>query len=408
MCAAANAVNRKSTLLIFIEAYSDVCGAASHLVDLANGAAGSFDEVVIASNPGGLPADTQDRIHASSSVETVRVLTPNSVWEGLHAYRYRVKMPALRVVQVLDPFAFAYNVRQCRELIRRVRPAAVLSYNGGYPAARAALAMVVAGRRERVPVLLSVVSMPAPRRRAVARYDAWLDARIGEAADLILVNAHNIADALVTSRGLPRSKMRVVHNALPDSPLRVLHKDEGRVRIGCVARMDELKGTPHLVAAFARLAQTRPDIELILVGDGPERPNVESVVAEHGLQGRVTMTGWYLGDIPEMVASFDIYAFPSLWEGLPFSILEAMRAGCAIVSTDVGGIPEALKDGETALLIEPGSTDQLYDALLRLVDDPRLRRALGDAARERFVSAFSLDVMHAEVAAVFRDDVLGA
>ena len=390
------------TLLVYTENYWQGVGAASFIADLTNGLADCYNDVVIASNPNGLPPDTVGRLTMPASTETVPILTAARIWQDWNMVSYTATQVLVRLAKALDPLVFERNVALCRRLIRRVKPAAVLSYNGGFPAARTVLSMVVAAHREGVPVALTVVSMPTPRRPKLRWYEKWLDRRIGAAANAIIVNASSIGAALVVLRDLPDSRLRLVRNGLPDSPHRVVHRSAGRIRIGCVSRFDAQKGTVGLVDAFALIAERHPETELVLVGDGPERASVELAVRRHELGQRVTLAGHYEGDIAELVATFDVYAFPSLWEGVPYAVLEAMRAGCAIVSTDVGGIPEAVDDGVTGVLVPPGSADHMAAALERLIRDPARRQSLGAAARRRFEEDFSLADTHRQVRQAFR------
>ncbi len=233
-----------------------------------------------------------------------------------------------------------------------------------------------------------------------------MDSLVAESVDVIIVNAHAIAGALAAVRGLPESKMRVVHNALADIEGAYPGPVHGRRRIGCVSRMDRMKGTRFLVQAFALLARGNDSVELMLVGDGPERGNIEQLVRELGIADQVIMTGHYQGDVNELIATFDVYAFPSLWEGLPYSLIEAMRLGRAIVATDVGGVSEAIIHASSGLLVRPESADELFAALSSLIDDERLRESLGAAARARFEREFSLEAMYRAIQGCFSGDEL--
>lgn len=398
-----------SRALVFTENYKVPAGAASYIVDLCNSVADSFDHISFASNPTGFAPDTSPRIRAAHSMrENVRVYTADRIGVDVTEATWLPKNHELagRLRQMAidhEPRVFRYNVGVCKRLIKRERAEAVIAYNGGYPAARSVLAMTVAAHELGVPVVLVVVSVPVERPDGA--HGAWeqrMDDLVGASADYIVVNAHTIGSRLTELRGLPAEKMRVIHNALPD--LDIAATPAGRaMRIGCVSRMDHMKGTRYLVEAFATIAKTHPNVELMLVGDGPERPNVEAQVAEAGLTDRVIMTGHYPGDVNELVGTFDIYAFPSLWEGLPYALLEAMRAGKPIVATDVGGIPEAVVDGETGILVTPASTEELAAALLGLVGDEALRQRFARAARARYEDSFSLEAMSRQTRAVFAE-----
>ncbi len=388
-------------LLVFTENYNVPAGGASYIVDLCSGAADLYDEIVFASNPTGLAPDTSPRVVAPHRmIDNVRFITADRIGVEATAATWipaRLNVPHRLVgaARKHESRLFAYNVGVCRRLIRRTRPSAVIAYNGGYPAARAVLAMTVAARRECTPVALVVVSVPAdkPEPGRTVEWETRMDAMVAESVDAIIVNAHAIGEALVTNRGLPAEKVRVIHNALADVALPEVPERSG-LRIGCVSRLDHMKGTPFLVEAFARIAKRVPGAELMLVGDGPERDTIATLVRDLGLEDRVIMTGHYPGDINDLVVTFDIYAFPSLWEGLPYALLEAMRAGRAIVATDVGGVSEAIIDGETGILVPPGSDDALETAITRLIDDEGLRDRFSRSAREFYEREFSVSAMH--------------
>jgi len=394
---------------VFTENYNVGSGGASYIVDLCNGAAGLYDDMVFASNPTGFAPDTSVRLVAPHTMrEAVRICTADRIGVDVTAStwlpkRHRLAGELRRLAIKHESRVFAYNVGVCRRLIRKTRPSAVIAYNGGYPAARSVLAMAVAAKAERLPVALCVVSVPGarPDDSDLARWEVRMDAMVAASVDVIIVNAHSIANALADLRGLPADKMRVVHNALPDIPVLRQPAMPDRLRIGCVSRMDQMKGTRFLVEGFARVVGTTPSAELMLVGDGPERENVEALVAELGLSERVIMTGHYPGDVNELVATFDIYAFPSLWEGLPYALLEAMRARRAIIATDVGGVSEAIMNEETGLLVPAGSSEDLASAIARLIDEPALRERLAASARARYEAEFSLEAMHRQTESVF-------
>lgn len=389
-------------LLVFTENYGRG-GGNRYMIDLINGVAGLFDAVIIASNPGGVFDEDLERLGVEPGRAQPHVVTAARAWNGLHTAHPCLSTLVVRGLHTGDALAMEYNAAVLGRLISQVRPSAVLSCCGGYPTTRASMAMLLAASRRGIPTALSLVSVPYARRRGLRRYEAWLDRRVWRSAGVVIVNVGQIGSTLRELRDLPKGKTIVVHNGLSDDPRRVAPEVGGeRLTIGCVSRIDKLKGTHVLLQAFGRLAARYPSVDLVLAGDGPEMGRLRSAVKSMDLAGRVTLTGQFSGDVAELVSSFDIYAFPSLWEGLPYAVLEAMRAGCAIVSTDVGGIPEAVVEGESGLLVDAGSADELAEALARLVADPALRRRLGAGARDRFVAGFSLKSMHESARSAFR------
>ena len=134
---------------------------------------------------------------------------------------------------------------------------------------------------------------------------------------------------------------------------------------GWVGRMDPVKDLPNLLQGFARASQSSGSrLRLVLAGDGPMRPTVERLVEQLGLRERVWLAG-ERADVAEIMRGLDCFVLPSLGEGISNTILEAMASRLAVIATRVGGNPELIEPGMTGLLVTPGDSDALADALLR-------------------------------------------
>jgi glycosyltransferase involved in cell wall biosynthesis len=142
-----------------------------------------------------------------------------------------------------------------------------------------------------------------------------------------------------------------------------------------------------LVRALARLSEG--GFEALLVGDGPDRGEVEAEIVKLGVEGRVKLAG-ERSDVPALLADSDVFVLSSRSEGLPVSVLEAMAAELPVVASDVGGLGELVVDGETGLLVPSGDPAALAEALGRLLDDRELRQKLGAAGRARAEASFDL------------------
>lgn len=162
-------------------------------------------------------------------------------------------------------------------------------------------------------------------------------------------------------------------------------------RLLCVGRLTPAKCQVLLVQACARLRDAGHDFRLTLVGAGPDRPRVEAAIAAAQLAERVTLTGALTQ--AQVRAAFDVadvFVLPSLAEGIPVVLMEAMSSGVPCVSTPVNGIPELIEHGRTGLLAIPGDLDSLVAQLARLIGDPPLRHALATAAVEKVRADFDI------------------
>jgi glycosyltransferase involved in cell wall biosynthesis len=147
-------------------------------------------------------------------------------------------------------------------------------------------------------------------------------------------------------------------------------------------RLDPQKNPLGLIGAFARAFAGQPDAHLLLAGDGSMRADCEKRLVELGLGGRVHLLGTQT-EIMETLASCDLFALASDWEGTPLAVIEAMAAGLPVVATAAGGVPELVAGGLTGLLAPVGDMDSLASALERLAGDAGLRQIMGQSARLR-------------------------
>lgn len=374
------------------------------MIDIANALAPDFEQVLLSSNEGGIFPEDTSRLNHSAVQRNVRFITRPSISKKLSGLPHAARQTIALLLFVLEPFLFLINTVQFVRLINEIKPALIVCCNGGFPAAQACLAMVVAGRISRVSVALSIVSMPARRRAVAWLYERALDKLIWESADLVVVNAKSIADALCGLRNAPADKIRVIHNGLEDMQLPVEPIGERRqFVIGCVARMDRAKGVMVLFDAFVHLARHHPEMRLVLAGQGDASEELVHRIELLGLQNRVDMLGHFQGDIGTLLSTFDVYIFPSLWEGFPYSIVEALRSACVIVATKVGGIPEAVTDGVEGMLITPGSVDEIIQAVEKIFADRSIGKLLAKNARTKFERELTLPKMHLRVREVFAE-----
>ncbi len=222
-------------------------------------------------------------------------------------------------------------------------------------------------------------------------------------ADVVLGNSELIAESAHTVEGVNRSKLVVVPNFIePRAFLLVGDAERRRWRadlgidpealvIGCLQRLRPEKEHALLIEAFVRLRL--PDAcQLVLVGDGPEEDRLRAQVARlpEAYRDRVLLVG-HVPNRPNPHQLFDISVLPARSEGFPNSMLEAMAVGRAIVSTDVGGVRDALHDGVSGLVVPPSDVPAMTAALQRMIDDVEFRRECGAAALLRAKEVYAVD-----------------
>jgi glycosyltransferase involved in cell wall biosynthesis len=206
---------------------------------------------------------------------------------------------------------------------------------------------------------------------------------------------------------LSPGKLSVIHNGVVfsgdgASTLRQeLGIPDGALLVGNVANLYPVKGHVHLIRAFAAFLRDFPDARLVIVGRGRERESLVALV--RGLcipDGRVFLTG-FRSDVENIMKALDIFVLPSLSEGLPVALLEAMSAGVPIIATRVGGVPEVLGENRHGTLVAPGAWEELRSALTSVALDLEAQRRRAETARGYVKEFFSLDAMAKKYVAVY-------
>jgi glycosyltransferase involved in cell wall biosynthesis len=219
----------------------------------------------------------------------------------------------------------------------------------------------------------------------------------------------SVAQRLLDS-GVAAKKIRTIANGIDVElferarPSAVFEFDGNKV-IGMVARLDLQKGFEYLLRATRELCATFPALKVVIVGEGPDRQAIENMVQRFGLQSNVILAGQH-SDMPGIYAAMDVFVLPSLNEGLPMTILEAMAASRPVIATRVGAIPKVIKDGETGLLVDPADVDGLRNALSHLLTDSDLCRRIGSAGHDWVSRNYTSEAMALKYRQMY-DEVLG-
>lgn len=247
----------------------------------------------------------------------------------------------------------------------------------------------MAGAMRRLPVVLHEHAnlTDTPWFQKVA------DRLLAPATDLAIAVSKSTADFVIDARQMPAERVKIVYLGVPLEEFsrprshdelaqarREIGVRDGETAVGTVTRLHESKGNAYLVDAAALVLKERPNARFFLVGEGPLRPDLEAQAAALGLGDRFVFHG-FARDVAAVVSAFDMTVFPSLWEGTPLTVFEALAMGKPIVATDADGLLDVLTDQRDALIVPKRDAAALARAIIRLADDPALRESLGGEAR---------------------------
>lgn len=160
--------------------------------------------------------------------------------------------------------------------------------------------------------------------------------------------------------------------------------------VGYLGRLSEEKGVKYLIEAIAKLREAACPVTLLIIGDGPERQTLEQKVRASGLESKVIFAG-FKTDIENWIPTFDIFTLPSLTEGTPMALLEAMAFGVPVIATSVGGVPSVVTDGVNGLLVPPGNAQALSEKIQLLKDTPELKSKLVRAGAVTIKENYGVD-----------------
>lgn len=229
----------------------------------------------------------------------------------------------------------------------------------------------------------------------------WIERGFSPLAQrIILVSDYDRRIAISSSVGVPE-KLHVIHNGMPDVPREQRARPEREpVRVIMIGRFAEQKDHATLFRALARLEDRAWSLDL--VGDGPRQGSMRELASELGIAERVSFLGMRT-DVAQLLARAQLYVLISRWEGLPRSIIEAMRAGLPVLASDVGGIAELVEDGATGCLVPRGDADALEARLRGLLASSEQRLLLGKQGRRRYETEFTFERMFERTVDSYRE-----
>ncbi len=255
----------------------------------------------------------------------------------------------------------------------------------------------------RVPVVLHLHGGRFPDQvRNAGPFTRWAIRRMVALCSETVVLGDFWRRFMIEEFGSEARRVTVLHNAVPGPQATPLRPADRPVRILFLGRLIRLKGIHVLLEALAAQECRNRAWELVIAGDGDldtYRRQVETL----GLADRVTFTGWLDQDgCRRQLLQADVLVQPSMFEGLPMAVLEAMAHGLSIIATPVGSVGDAIEHETTGLLVPPGEVQPLTDALVRVLDDADLRRRLGTGARRKFESCFDIAVYRERLLDIYR------
>lgn len=227
--------------------------------------------------------------------------------------------------------------------------------------------------------------------------------------DTIIAVSEDVKSYFVEKRGIEGEKIVVIPYGVN---LDLYHRRENQAKrgelelgpsdpvVGVVGHLTEVKGHSYLIDAAPKVCRAFPDVKFLFAGCGPLQKDLELKIRNLNLTSNFRFLG-VRRDMPELLNILDVFVLPSLFEGLPNVILEAMASAIPVVASAVGGIPEVVEDGVTGLLVPPTDSDGLANAIIRLLKDKKAAVKMGQSGRKRVEADYSIDVEVERIQALY-------
>lgn len=356
-------------VLLYMITQSELGGAQSNVLDLIRGFQKEYN------------------VHLATRIEGPLTESATAISVPVHL------LPNLvRSINILHDY---YAVKECISLIREIKPDVIHAHSS-----KAGLIARVAGWMCKVPVVFTAhgwgfsLGNP-PIRRWIALLSEKLAAPLGK--KIICVSESDRQLALSLGVGNQNSLV-TVRGGIGNIPVSLANPAQNPARLIMVARFNEQKDQATLLKAIAQLNDRH--IHLDLVGSGLAWESSKDLAKSLGIEDQVSFLG-DRRDVPDLLAQSQIFILSTHYEGLPISILEAMRTGLPVIATSVNGIPEEIEHGKTGFLVTRQDVSSLANAISTLIQSPDLRQQMGEAGRQKFLQEFTIERMLDEAKAVY-------
>lgn len=312
-----------------------------------------------------------------------------------------VKVSVLQMKREISPISDIRALIGLYRRIRRTRPDIVHTHNS-----KAGFLGRLAARIAGVPVVIHTPHCFAFMNEGFGKFEKvlylYLEKFAGLFTDRLITVSKSQEMDIVSRRLIRQEKVCLIENSVDVSRFirngkvdiqkkkKELGLDESSLILGTVGVLNESKGHKFLIEALSRVIKDGFDARLIIAGEGYLQEELEALSQKMGVSSRANLLG-YRYDIPEILSVMDVFVFTSLWEGMPLALLEAMAQGLPVVSTDVHGAVDLIRNNETGILVKKKDAIGLAGAIEYIISHRKEAKAMGERAQRLIRERYSLD-----------------
>jgi len=383
-------INKKRVL--FIVTQSEFGGAQRFLYELTKKLAQEKYQILVAAGPG----------HYTQKYELLETLARENIEIKKLKHLRRAMSPLKEILAFFE----------IKKLIKSWKPEVVFLSSSKAGIIGSVAAKISIGKKPKVIYRIGGWAFNDPWPEWLKKLWILTEKITARFKDVIILNNKFDYDQAVRLKIRPKKELKIIHNGIDALKIDFLPPEEARTKlklshsekiVGAIAYFYPTKGLEFLIEA-ARILKNRQlptaNCKFLIIGDGEEREKLESLVKEYGLEKEIILPG-QIPDSYKYIKAFDVFVLPSLKEGFPWVILEAMSAKVPIVATSVGAVLEIIENGKNGILIEPGNPRELAEAIKYLLENERTRQEFALQAHQTVLFKFPIEKMIRETEELF-------
>lgn len=385
-----NNVNNGYTIVAFTENHLGG-GSNRYFIDAVNNLPEDLRKIIVSTNTTALSLVEKKSLNEKTHYHPISIYNLYSIYLSWGIYHKKYWKLSKLVLLAITPVFALVNIFNYGKLLLTYKPDILFVVSGGFPGPNSTFVLTFLNKIRRKKNIVAIVSEPLPRTHLHDMYYA-LAVKIW---DNIVVNCASIKEKFI-KQGVSQKKLQVIFNGIEPVTTKGFSRNTAITTIGYVGRIDQQKGLQYLIEGFAICLKKYPHLKLLIAGSGTYKSAVEDNIGRLHLQNNIELIG-FVENVYVFFKKIDIFVFPSLHEGLPYSVMEAMNAQLPVIATNVGGIVELITNEKEGLVVNTKSSEEIASALERLISEPLLAHRLSISGYNKMQISFSMDKLKSQM-----------
>jgi len=385
-----NNTNQGQVIIAFTENHLGG-GSNRYFIEAVNNLPEDIQKIIVSTNTEALSITEKKSLNEKTHYHPIPIYNLYSIYLSWGIYHKKYWKLSKIVLLAFTPLFVLVNLFNYGKLLLTYKPDLLFIISGGFPGPHSTFVLALLGKILGIKNIVGVVSEPLQRTFLHNIYYSL----VKKTWDKIVVNCASIGEKFI-EQGIPQKKLYVIFNGIEPVNTKGFSSNKVIQTIGYVGRIDQQKGLQHLIEGFVICLKKYPHLKLLIAGSGTYKSAVEDSIVRLHLQKNIELVG-FVENVYDFFKKIDVFVFPSLHEGLPYSVMEAMNAQLPVIATNVGGIAELITNEVEGLIVNVKSSEEIAFALERLISQPSLAHRLSKSGYNKVQISFSMDRLKSHI-----------